>query len=152
MPSRDDVLPAKKQMSDKFFLDTNILIYSLDKRVPAKQDVALKLVKRAKAEGGCISMQVAQECISLLTTKFQYLMAIKDVRHYLEMVLAPIAEPLEMMPLYRNALSLQERWKFRFYDALIVAAALTLECSQLYSEDFQHGQRIEGLTVVNPFI
>ena len=53
--------------------------------------------------------------------------------------------------LYQRALDLQTRYQFRFYDALIVAAALAAGCTRLYSEDLQHGQRIEGLTIVNPF-
>jgi predicted nucleic acid-binding protein len=44
------------------------------------------------------------------------------------------------------------RYGFQFYDALIAAAALEAECTTLYSEDFQHGQVIEGrLTARNPF-
>ncbi len=37
------------------------------------------------------------------------------------------------------------------YDSLIVAAALDAGCKTLYSEDLQHGQQIEGVTVTNPF-
>ena len=41
---------------------------------------------------------------------------------------------------------------FVLYDALIVAAALEAGCTRLYSEDLQHGQQIEGLTIENPFL
>ena len=40
---------------------------------------------------------------------------------------------------------------FSFYDSLIVASALEAGCVRLYSEDMQHGQRVEQLTIVNPF-
>jgi predicted nucleic acid-binding protein len=53
--------------------------------------------------------------------------------------------------LYHRALDIQARYRYGFYDALIIAAALSDGCSRLYSEDFQDGQRIEGLTIVNPF-
>ena len=53
--------------------------------------------------------------------------------------------------LYHRALDFQARWRFGFYDSLIVAGALSAGCSKLLSEDLQRGQRIEGLTVVNPF-
>ena len=53
--------------------------------------------------------------------------------------------------LYRRGLDVQERWKFGFYDSLIVAAALEAGCKRLLSEDMQHGQRIEGLRIENPF-
>ncbi len=55
------------------------------------------------------------------------------------------------MALYRSALQLQLRWRFSFYDSLIVAAALEAGCKRLLSEDLQHGQRIETLTIENPF-
>jgi predicted nucleic acid-binding protein len=41
---------------------------------------------------------------------------------------------------------------FSHYDSLIVATALSINCSVLYSEDLQHGQVVDGrLTIVNPF-
>jgi predicted nucleic acid-binding protein len=53
--------------------------------------------------------------------------------------------------LYERALDIQTRYQFSFFDALIVAAALVGGCTRLLSEDLQHAQRIEGLTIVNPF-
>jgi predicted nucleic acid-binding protein len=54
--------------------------------------------------------------------------------------------------LYQRALDIQARYHFGFYDALIIAAALEAGCTRLYSEDLQHGQRIERLTIENPFL
>ena len=42
--------------------------------------------------------------------------------------------------------------KYSFYDSLIIAASLRSECEILYSEDLQHGQEVEGVTVMNPFL
>ncbi|WP_411728328.1 PIN domain-containing protein [Methyloglobulus sp.] len=56
------------------------------------------------------------------------------------------------LALYRRGLDLQSRFGFSFYDSLIVAAALESDCTRLYTEDLQHGQKIEGLTIENPFI
>lgn len=53
--------------------------------------------------------------------------------------------------LYQRCLDLQARYNYGFYDSLILAAALHAGCSRLLSEDFHHGQRIEGLTLENPF-
>ena len=53
--------------------------------------------------------------------------------------------------LYERAISLQERWRFTFYDSLIIAAALEASCEVLYTEDLQDGQEIESLTIVDPF-
>lgn len=137
----------------RFFLDTNIILYSIDTIDSEKQAVANTLVRQAGSEKtGCISMQVVQESLAVLTSpKIKHGMKVDDIQRYLETTLKPLAKHLPMLPLYRQALSIQERWKFSFYDALLVAAALALDCDTLYSEDFQHGQRIEGLIVVNPF-
>jgi predicted nucleic acid-binding protein len=54
--------------------------------------------------------------------------------------------------LYVKSIDIQERYKFSFYESLIITAALEAGCSTLYSEDLQHGQRIETLTINNPFI
>jgi len=45
---------------------------------------------------------------------------------------------------------LAERYNFRIYDAMIVAAALSSDCDILFSEDLQDGMQVEGLTIVNP--
>ena len=137
----------------RFLLDSNIPLYTFDDESPSKQARAKALMEKATQTGeGCISMQVVQECLSWLSSKAKRKTTVAERRDYLENILEPLAKPLPPMPLYRDALSLQERWKFSFYDALIVAAALLLECDTLYSEDFQHGQRIEGLTIIDPFV
>ena len=53
--------------------------------------------------------------------------------------------------LYHRALDVKARWQFGFYDSLIVASALQAGCTTLLTEDLQAGQRIEGLTITNPF-
>ena len=53
--------------------------------------------------------------------------------------------------LYQRGLDLQTRYRFDFYDSLIVAAALEAGCKTLYSEILQHGQQIDGVTITNPF-
>ena len=54
--------------------------------------------------------------------------------------------------LYRRALEIQTRYGYGFYDSLIIAAALEAGCQHLLSEDMQHGQQIEQLRIVNPFL
>lgn len=53
--------------------------------------------------------------------------------------------------LYHRAVEIHQRWKFSFYDSLIIAAALTAGCTRLLTEDLPHGQQIETLTVQDPF-
>ncbi len=48
---------------------------------------------------------------------------------------------------------LLDRYRFSYFDSLILASALTANCQILYSEDLQHGQVIDGrLTIINPFL
>ena len=51
----------------------------------------------------------------------------------------------------KKALILIERYQYSIFDSIIIATALDVHCSKLYSEDMQHGQVVEGLTIVNPF-
>jgi predicted nucleic acid-binding protein len=152
MCSQGGVFRGMSSMKDKYFLDTNILVYSFDGSQPAKQKISRQLIKRGLEEGiGCISYQVIQEFLNVATRKFTVPIAYKDSRIYLSTVLEPICEVYASIDLYHRALELVERWKYAFYDALIIAAALQNNCTILYSEDLQDGQIIQELKIVNPF-
>lgn len=55
------------------------------------------------------------------------------------------------LPILRTALRIRRAHRISFWDSTIAAAALSLRCGSLYSEDLNHGQTIDGLTVVNAF-
>ena len=88
----------------------------------------------------------------MLRRKFRVVAKPPDAHDFLRNVLAPLWRIQPSAALYARALDVQERYKFGFHDALIVAAALETGCPRLFSEDLQHGQRIEGLTIKNPFL
>jgi len=139
-------------MKDKFFLDTNILVYSFDDSQPDKQKCSQELIRVALEDGnGCISYQVIQEFLNVATRKFIVPISYKDSRIFLSTILEPLCEVYASIDLYHKALELIERWKYRFYDALIIAAALQNHCTVLYSEDLQDGQVIQELRIANPF-
>ena len=139
-------------MSGVDFLDSNVFVYAVDNASPAKQAVALRLLKQAHThQSGVISFQVVQETLHVLRRKFRVVANPPDANDFLRNVLAPLWRIQPSAALYTRALDLQERYQFSFYDALIVAAALEAGCARLLSEDLQHGQRIEGLTIKNPF-
>ncbi len=127
------------------FFDTNVLLYLLSADA-AKAD----RVEEALAAGGTISVQVLNEFTSVALRKLG--MKVSQVREALE----PITEICEVMPLttqiHQRGLQVAERYRFSFYDALIVAAALESGSTTLYSEDLQDGQVIDRvLAVKNPF-
>ena len=139
-------------MSGRFFLDTNIFIYTFDSSSPQKQSRARDLVSIAlDGAQGVISFQVVQEFLNVAARKFKVPLSFSDRRNYLQSVLAPLCEVLPSLELYQDALDVQERWQLSYYDSLIVTAALSAGCERLLSEDFQHGQKIRDLTIEDPF-
>lgn len=129
----------------KAFFDTNILLYLISADA-AKADQA----EQRLALGGHISVQVLNEFASVARRKLG--MNLEEIRD----VLAPLRGLCQVHPLtlatHDRALAVAERYGFSIYDALIAAAALEAGCDTLYSEDLQHGQRIDGqLTISNPF-
>lgn len=139
-------------MSVECFLDTNVLVYQLEGRDTRKAAIAEDLIRQGIQSGNaCISFQVVQECLNTALRKALVPLGSDDLRRYLESVLAPLLRVQPSLRLYYASLDVQSRYGFAYYDSLIVAAALDAGCTTLYSEDLQDRQRIEGLTVVNPF-
>lgn len=139
-------------MSAEVFIDTNIFIYHLDASDARKHALAERIVRDALLRrNACISFQVVQECLNTALRKARVALRPDAARAYLDAVLSPLLRVQPSAALYHRAVDIQERWRFSFYDSLIVAAALSAGCSRLLSEDLQDGQRIESLTVSNPF-
>ena len=140
-------------MNDKFFLDSNILIYTFDSRFPNKQKKAYELIDTAlNTHKGMISFQVVQEFLNVATRKFTTKLTAQEADKYLNQVLTPLCKIFASLELYSQAIKIMDRWKYSFYDSLIIAAALESHCKILNSEDLQHGQIIQTLTIINPFL
>lgn len=139
-------------MSAEVFIDTNLFIYHLETADRRKQAIAERIVREGLATGNaCISFQVVQECLNTILRKAKVTLDIDAARAYLDTVLAPLLQVSASAALYHRALDIQARYRFSFYDSLIVAAALAAGCTRLVSEDMQDGQRIERLTINDPF-
>lgn len=140
-------------MSAELFLDTNLFIYELDNSDPRKTTIASDIIGKAIIEeSGCISFQVIQECLSSCICKAEIALSPTEMRQYMRSVMLPLFKVPATAPLYERSLSVVDRYGFAFHDSLIVAAALEAGCSALYTEDLQHGQQIEQLRIVNPFL
>jgi predicted nucleic acid-binding protein len=134
------------------FIDTNVLLYLVDEKDHDRRKAAEALIFRVTESGtGAISFQVVQECLNVLVGKLKKPMTSEQARRFLETFLRPLWRVMPSEALYTRAIEIRTRYRFSFYDSLIVAAALVAGCTTLYSEDLQDGQRIEGLTIVNPF-
>ena len=140
-------------MNGRFFLDTNVFVYSFDASAPAKARRARELIRAAVATGkGIVSYQVAQEFFNVALRRFAQPMAVAEAEQYLAAVFRPLMAVHSSQTLFAEALRLSDRYRLSWYDALIVAAAIEGQCGLLYSEDLQHRQRFGDLQVENPFL
>jgi predicted nucleic acid-binding protein len=133
-------------MPAEVFFDTTILIYTVTENDP-RADIAANLL----ADGGTISVQVLNEFAAVARRKLR--MDLDEIEEALTSVRVLCDEPVSItVKLHESALRIAKRYGFHIYDSLIVAAALEAECTTLYSEDMQHGQIIDSLTIQNPFL
>jgi predicted nucleic acid-binding protein len=140
-------------MSDRFFLDTNIFVYSFDQSAPAKARRAAQLIRDAlTTQKGIVSFQVVQEFFSVALKRFSQPMQAADAGQYLNAVFRPLLAVHSSQALYAEALFLHAQSGLSWFDSLIVSAAIQARCAVLFSEDLQHGQRFGGLQVRNPFL
>lgn len=139
-------------MSGGDFIDSNIFVYLVDPVDPAKRRTAEDLIGAAVESGSAsISFQVVQETLNVMTRKLRTVVTTDDARRFLEDVLMPLWRIMPSQGLYERALDVQARYRYSYYDSLIIAAALSAGCTRLLSENMQHGQQIEGITIQNPF-
>lgn len=135
------------------FLDSNVFVYLFDETDDRKRTIADGIVQSGlQSHSATISFQVVQETLNVLTRKLPDSMASEDARLFLQNILTPLWKVFPTPALYQRAIDVQGRYRFSFYDSLIVASALDAGCETLYTEDLQHGQCIEGLTIENPFL
>ena len=140
-------------MSDRFFLDTNIFVYSFDRNADAKAEIAAQLIRKAlTTQKGIISYQVVQEFFNVALRRFSRPMRLADAEQYLGTVFRPLLSVHSSQALFAEALRLQAQSGLQWFDSLIVAAAIQTQCDLVYSEDLQHGQRFGSLRIANPFL
>jgi predicted nucleic acid-binding protein len=136
-------------MTAPVFVDTNVLLYAVDRADLHKQQVAsLWRAELWKSRRGRTSFQVLQEFFVNATQKS--LSSRDDARAEVRDLLAwnPVAQDVSTL---EYSWKIQDRFKLSFWDALIVAAARQARCGFLLTEDLQAGQNLDGVIVVNPF-
>lgn len=131
------------------FFDTNVLVYADDPKGGRRGIVAMELVAAAmRSREGVISTQVLQEYYWVATRKLR--MDPAQARAQLDNF-----EALDLVQVTRSlvleAVDLSRLQPISFWDALIVRAAVAARCSELFTEDLQHGSIIDGVRIVNPF-
>jgi predicted nucleic acid-binding protein len=139
-------------MNAMHFVDTNLLVYARDASESAKQPLAEAWLKHLWAtRTGRLSTQVLGEYFVTVTNKLKPGLPPDEAWDDVERLLVWKPQPLDVA-LLRKGRSLQARFGFSWWDALIVGAAHVSGCRFLLTEDLQDGQDLEGVTVVNPFL
>ena len=138
-------------MSDRLFVDTNVLVYAHDRGSGAKHDAARDLVQRLWDErSGVLSTQVLQELCVNLQRQAARPLETTQIREIVDDYLSwHVVVNDERSVL--GALDLGSRYEVSFWDALILHAANRSRARVLYSEDFNAGQVYGDVEVVNPF-
>ncbi|HDQ14031.1 MAG TPA: PIN domain-containing protein [Sediminispirochaeta sp.] len=133
----------------KFFIDTNVLIYANDRRVPWKQEKAVQLISQLMKSGeGALSTQVLQEYANV---------ALDKLGQKEEVVLRQIhlLERMEVVrqssSMIRRAVEIKKTYQINFWDACIVSNAEFARCDVIYSEHLNTGQFYFGIRIENPF-
>lgn len=139
-------------MSDRIFVDTNILVYARDANFPDKQTRAEEWLRTlAESRRGRLSVQVLQEYYTTVTRKLKpglpVAVARDDVRDLSSW--GPLAINSELL---NAAWGVEDQYGLSWWDSLIVAAALQLRCDVLLTEDLNHEQDYGGVVATNPFL
>ncbi|HEY1265068.1 MAG TPA: PIN domain-containing protein [Terriglobales bacterium] len=139
-------------MSDKYFVDTNILVYAHDRSSGVKHDRARELVEKLWHSGeGVLSTQVLQELCVNLRRKANPPLPLAETRRLIQDYLSwEVVVNDSDSAIY--ALELEERFKVSFWDALILYAAESAGATVLYSEDLAAGRAYGSVRVLNPLI
>lgn len=138
-------------MNDRYFVDTNILVYAFDRFSGAKHVRANAVVSELLSSGqGVVSTQVLQELAVSLRRKVAHPLTRSEIRR--------VVEDFETWRVFVNttesilyALEIEERHGISFWDAMIVQAAENSGAGTLYTEDLSDGQTYGKVRVVNPF-
>lgn len=134
-------------MPGRIFIDTNILIYFVsndnEKRKISESIIFSESMK-------VLSTQVVNEFINVsykknITTEIELISLINDFINNFEINLIHNHTILK-------AINLKNKYKYSYYDSLMLSSALENDCISIYTEDLQHNQIIEDkLTIINPF-
>jgi len=137
-------------MSDRIFVDTNVLVYAHDVDAKAKHEAAKSILQGLWSERtGVLSMQVLQEFYVNVTRKIPHPITKESARLVVSTYTIWCADttPAEIASAFR----IEDDSRIGFWDALIVASAVKSGANRILSEDLNAGQTIAGVRIENPF-
>lgn len=134
----------------KIFIDTNILIYTLDQKNIEKRDMARKIVKKVvESHQPVISTQVIKEFYVVASNKLKAdPIIVKNIIHNFHNM-EIVNNDLDLI---EQAIDISILSTLSFWDSLVIAAAEKANCEYVLSEDLNSGQNYRGIKLLNPFI
>lgn len=138
-------------MSDKTFVDTNVLIYAHDVDAARKHEIAKDLLRTLWLERtGMVSTQVLQEFYVNATRKIRKPLTKSEARSVVDTYAPWCVDGITASDL-AAAFQVEDQARIGFWDALIVAVAARAGARRVLSEDLNNGQSIAGISIHNPF-
>ncbi len=134
------------------FIDANVLLHAVDDDDVAKQQRARQWIGECWVRRcGRLSTQVLNEFYANARKRFSTAISAGDARAEVRRYQA--WNPwLVDQPTLESAWAVESRYQVSYWDALMIAAAQQQGCTLLLTEDLQHGQRIDSLQILNPFV
>ncbi len=137
-------------MSDKTFIDTNVLIYAHDVDAKSKHETAKRVLRELWSKhDGVLSTQVLQEFYVNVTRKIPQPLSKESARLVVSTYIIWCVETTHAE--ISTAFRIEDEYRIGFWDALIVVSALKSGASRILSEDLNAGQTMAGMRIENPF-
>jgi len=138
-------------MSEKIFLDSNLLVYAYDDHEPERRDRARAILSKTIADHtAVVSAQILSEFFVVVTRRIAVPMSPDEAEKIVEILSVLPCVDIDL-PLVKRAIETHIRYRISYWDALVVAAAERVNCAMIYSEDLNDGQSYYDSVVVNPF-
>jgi predicted nucleic acid-binding protein len=138
-------------MKDKYFVDSNILVYANDRSEKMKHERAKQILfDGISKQDIAVSTQVLSEFYVTVTKKIKIKLPMDIAKKEIELL-----RTIEIVEIDFNliiqAINISTKNNLSYWDALILSAAQKARCTILYSEDLSTGQTMDTVTIINPF-
>jgi predicted nucleic acid-binding protein len=132
------------------FVDTTVIVYTVDPTEPEKQSIATNLLRRTISNRTLVlSPQSLNECYRVITDK-RLLLNRPRARDFIRKLSPACTAPLDLGTMH-NAWLIQDQTNFAIWDCLLLASASLANCEFFLSEDLQHERQILNVRILNPF-
>ncbi len=137
--------------TERYFIDSNVLIYAYNEAEPQKKPVASELIASLlENRNAVVSVQVLGEFFRVVTRRIPRPISIEQATAVIDLICSLQVLDIDMA-MVRRAIATHSRYGTTYWDSLIIAAAERAGCSTILSEDYNSGQSYHGILAVNPF-